>query len=363
MIVKPRRRKAPQTRLVRLLPFRRVSWLLVGIGLLSLFSCTALPAIREGDASLHTASAALPEATRPASTGTAPPQGAGEVRAGTASPSPTATAADTVRSGAGTPGSAASPTPIGPGAPGAIEAVPVYGYRIVNVYPHDPEAFTQGLVFHDGILYEGTGLWGESTLRKVDLESGEILKLYSLPPQYFGEGITIYGDRVIQLTWREETGFVYDKDSFEWLETFTYTTEGWGLTHDGTRLIMSDGTATLYFWDPETFEETGRVQVYDDDGPVVRVNELEYIQGLVYANVWLTDLVAIIDPQSGRVTAYIDLGGLLEAEDRGERVDVLNGIAYDPAGDRLFVTGKLWPKLFEIELIPPGRVLIPLVGR
>jgi glutamine cyclotransferase len=245
-----------------------------------------------------------------------------------------------------------------------VSAVPIYGYRIVNAYPHDPEAFTQGLVFQDGIFYEGTGLRGESTLRKVDLESGEVLQLYSLPPQYFGEGITIFGERAIQLTWQSGTGFVYDKESFEWLETFSYATEGWGITHDGMRLIMSDGTATLYFWDPETFEETGRVQVYDDNGPVVRLNELEYIQGQVYANIWLTDFVAIIDPQSGGVIAYIDLGGLLAPEDRARQVDVLNGIAYDAAGDRLFVTGKLWPKLFEIELVPPpGRVLLPLVGR
>jgi glutamine cyclotransferase len=343
---------------------------LVGLGLLSLFSCAAPPSSREGGTPLQTASPDLPEVTAPARVVTALPQGTDQVRAGAAAPTPTdtteptSTAVNTAPAGAVTPSDATSPVPTALESPGAASAVPVYGYRIVNVYPHDPEAFTQGLVFQDGIFYEGTGLWGESTLRKVDLESGEVLQLYSLPPEFFGEGITIFGERVIQLTWQEETGFVYDKESFEWLETFTYTTEGWGITHDGTRLIMSDGTATLYFWDPETFGETGRVQVYDEEGPVVRLNELEYIQGLVYANIWLTDFVAIIDPQSGQVTAYIDLGGLLAPEDRDGQVDVLNGIAYDAVGDRLFVTGKWWPKLFEIDLIPPpGRVLLPLVGR
>jgi glutamine cyclotransferase len=343
------------------------------LGLLSLFSCAAFPASREGGAPSQSASPVLPEVTASARVATAVPQGTDQVRVGATSATPTKTteptaeptaaAVDTTPAGTETPADAASPAPIVPEPSQAVSAVPVYGYRIVNVYPHDPEAFTQGLVFQDGILYEGTGLRGASTLRKVDLESGEILQLYSLPPDYFGEGITIYGEHVIQLTWHEETGFVYDKDSFEWLETFTYTTEGWGITHDGTRLIMSDGTATLYFWDPGTFEEIGRVQVYDDDGPVVRINELEYIQGQVYANIWLTDLVAIIDPQSGQVAAYIDLDGLLASEDRDRQVDVLNGIAYDATGDRLFVTGKWWPKLFEIEMIPPGRVLLPLVGR
>ena len=354
-------RTAPPSGSVLPLLARRLSWLLVGLGLLCLFSCASFPASREGSAALQTVSPVLPEFTSPARAATASPQGTAQSQ-GAASSTPRATAEPTA---ATEPVATASLTPTALQPSGAISAVPVYGYRIVNVYPHDPEAFTQGLVFHDGILYEGTGLRGASTLRKVDLESGEILQLYPLPSQYFGEGITIYGERVIQLTWQEGTGFVYDKDSFELLETFTYTTEGWGITHDGTHLIMSDGTATLYFRDPETFEETGRVQVYDDNGPVVRLNELEYIQGQVYANIWLTDLVAIIDPQTGQVTAYIDLGGLLASEDRVERVDVLNGIAYDAAGDRLFVTGKLWPKLFEIELIPPprGRVLLPLVGR
>jgi glutamine cyclotransferase len=226
-----------------------------------------------------------------------------------------------------------------------------YSYQIVNVYPHDRGAFTQGLVYEDGVFYEGTGLRGESSLRRVRPETGEVLQLYSLPARYFGEGITIWGERIIQLTWKAGMGFVYDKDSFELLGAFSYPTEGWGITHDGTRLIMSDGTSVLHFWDPETFEEVGQIQVYDEFGPVVMLNELEYIQGKVYAHVWQTDLVVIIDPQTGWVTGRIDLSGLLTPEDFAQPVDVLNGIAYDAEGDRLFVTGKKWPKLFEIDLV------------
>jgi glutaminyl-peptide cyclotransferase len=170
----------------------------------------------------------------------------------------------------------------------------------------------------------------------------------------FGEGIAIYGDRIIQLTWQSHIGLVYDKTSFELLRTFSYPTEGWGLTHDGARLIMSDGTATLHFLDPETFVEVGQVEVYDVDGPVVRLNELEYIGGEIYANIWQTDRIVRIDPQTGQVLGWVDLSGLLSPEDRQQPVDVLNGIAYDPASDRLFVTGKLWPKLFEIELVAAG---------
>lgn len=232
------------------------------------------------------------------------------------------------------------------------EVIPVYTYEIVNVYPHDRNAFTQGLVFQDGILYEGTGLHGRSTLRKVELETGRVLQLGALPAQFFGEGVTVYGDEIIQLTWQSNVGFVYDKDSFELLQTFNYPTEGWGITHDGERLIMSDGTATLHFLEPETFEEINRIQVRDNAGPVVRLNELEYIRGEIYANVWQTDRIARIDPLTGQVTGWIDLAGLLSAQDRSQPVDVLNGIAYDAENDRLFVTGKLWPKLFEIELLP-----------
>jgi len=227
----------------------------------------------------------------------------------------------------------------------------VYTYRIVNTYPHDPEAFTQGLVFEDGFLYESTGLWGRSSLRRVDLESGEVLQVHHLSDTFFGEGITIFGDEIIQLTWRSQTGFVYDKLTFATLRTFSYPSEGWGITHDGQRLIMSDGTSTLYFWDPETLEEIDRVQVRDPDGPVTRLNELAYVKGEIYANVWQTDRIARIDPQTGNVIGWIDLAGLL-SPDSAQHVDVLNGIAYDVEGGRLFVTGKLWPQLFEIKLIP-----------
>ncbi len=229
--------------------------------------------------------------------------------------------------------------------------IPVYTYNVVNIYPHDRGAFTQGLVFEDGVLYEGTGLYGRSTLRKVELETGEILQVRQLPSQFFGEGVTAYGNRIIQLTWRERVGFVYEKDTFDLLQQFSYSTEGWGITHDGERLIMSDGTSTLYFLDPETFEKIGQLKVFDNRGPVTRLNELEYVQGTIYANVWQTDRIAMIAPETGRVVGWIDLRGLLTEEDRSQPVDVLNGIACDADADRLFVTGKLWPKLFEVELI------------
>jgi glutaminyl-peptide cyclotransferase len=243
--------------------------------------------------------------------------------------------------------------PPGP-SPTAIAEPPVMTYTVINTYPHDPSAFTQGLVFTDGVLYEGTGLYGQSSLRRVALETGAVLQSCALSAQLFGEGIAIYGNRIIQLTWQSHIGLVYDKTSFELLRTFSYPTEGWGLTHDGARLIMSDGTATLHFLDPETFAEVGQVEVYDVDGPVRRLNELEYIGDEIYANIWQTDRVVRIDPQTGQVLGWVDLSGLLSPEDRQQPVDVLNGIAYDPASDRLFVTGKLWPKLFEIELRPAG---------
>lgn len=232
---------------------------------------------------------------------------------------------------------------------------PVVGYRIVNTYPHDPRAFTQGLVFADGVLYEGTGLRGHSSLRKVDLKTGNILRVRQLSAHFFGEGITIYGNQVIQLTWRAKVGFVYDRQTFQLLDTFNYPTEGWGITHDGRSLIMSDGTSTLYFLDPQTFREVGRLEVHTRDGPVSRLNELEYVQGEIYANVWKTDRIARISPQTGEVVGWIDLEGLLRPEDHNSRIDVLNGIAYDVKNDRLFVTGKLWPKLFEIELVVPKK--------
>jgi glutamine cyclotransferase len=242
---------------------------------------------------------------------------------------------------------------LGCSVPGNSDGIPVYTYNVVNTYPHDRNAFTQGLVFEDGVLYEGTGGFGHSTLRRVELETGVVLQIRELSDQFFGEGIAIYEDKIIQLTWQSNIGFVYDKDSFELLQEFNYSTEGWGITHDGERLIMSDGTSTLHFLDPQTFEEIGQLEVYDNDGPVARLNELEYIQGEIYANVWQTDRVARIAPETGRVIGWVELGGLLTTEDLSEPVDVLNGIAYDAEVDRLFVTGKLWPKLFEIELISP----------
>jgi len=246
-----------------------------------------------------------------------------------------------------------SPIPTISTTPTPLDTVPVYTYKVINTYPHDPNAFTQGLVFEDGVLYEGTGLYGNSTLRKVGLETGAILLIHELPAQFFGEGVTIYGNKISQLTWRSNVGYVYDKESFDLLQEFNYPTEGWGITHDGTHLIMSDGTSTLHFLDPETYGEVHRVEVLDRGSPVTRLNELEYVQGIIYANVWQTDRIAMIAPSTGQVVGWIDLEGLLGEEDRIQRVGVLNGIAYDAEDDRLFVTGKWWPKLFEIELIPP----------
>jgi glutamine cyclotransferase len=230
---------------------------------------------------------------------------------------------------------------------------PIYGYQVVHTFPHDPTAFTEGLVFDGGFLYESTGLEGQSTLRKTQLETGEVLQRHDLSPDVFGEGITIFGDRIIQLTWKTRLGYVYEKRTFRLLGEFTYPTEGWGITQDGKQLIMSDGTATLYFLNPDTFERTRQVEVHSDDGPVTQLNELEYVQGEIYANVWQTDRIARIAPDTGQVLGWIDLSGLLSAEDRRTPVDVLNGIAYDAEHDRLFVTGKLWPKLFEIKLVAP----------
>ncbi len=295
-----------------------------------------------------------------------------------------------------------SPLPVPALEAKTLDAIPIYTYQVLNTYPHDPDAFTQGLIFVDGWLYEGTGLRGRSTLRKVELESGQVLQLHQLPAQFFGEGVTILGNKIFQLTWRSNVGFVYDKNSFELLQEFYYPTEGWGLTHDGEKLIMSDGTATLYFLDPVTLAGIGQLKVTVNTDPLTRLsppdrcfpwgrrtsvsvygepaiglNELEYIQGEIYANVWQSYCIARIDAQTGQLRDWIQLGGLvwqsnfiarreaqkdqlrdwitlrglLGIEDFSQSVDVLNGIAYDAENDRLFVTGKLWPKLFEIELL------------
>ena len=231
------------------------------------------------------------------------------------------------------------------------ESAPILTSEVVHTYPHDSAAFTQGLVYAEGILFEGTGGYGESSLRRVELETGSVLQQYDLPPQYFGEGIALWGDRIIQLTWKAGRGLVYEKDTFNPVEEFSYPGEGWGLTHDGARLIMSNGSSSLIFLDPDTFAETGRLPVHDQGVPVSRLNELEYIDGHIFANVWLTDRIARISPDTGEVTGWIDLTGLLDPETAGEEADVLNGIAYDAENDRLFVTGKRWPSLFEIQII------------
>jgi glutaminyl-peptide cyclotransferase len=229
--------------------------------------------------------------------------------------------------------------------------IPEYGYDVVHVFPHDPRAYTQGLFYLNGVMYESTGLNGESSIRKVRLETGEVIQKRDIPEQYFGEGIINWKDRLLELTWKNELGFVYDLTSFAPKGQFMYPGEGWGLTQDGKRIIMSDGSAQLRFWDPETLRETGRVTVTGDSGPVDQLNELEWIKGEVYANVYQTNRIARIDPASGKVTGWIDLTGILSPADRVQPVDVLNGIAYDARTDRLFVTGKLWPKLFEIRLV------------
>ena len=231
-------------------------------------------------------------------------------------------------------------------------ATPTYMFQIVNTYPHDTEAFTQGLAYDGGFLYESTGLYGSSTLRKVELKTGLNLKSVALPSQYFGEGVAIVDDRIIQLTWRSNKGFVYDKETFTSLVEFRYSTEGWGLTYDGYRLIMSDGSSSLYFLDVKTFERVGQIKV-QDVSPVSNLNELEYIKGKVYANVFGENRIAVIDPQTGKVDAWIDLTGL-PGPIRVDPDSVLNGIAYDSVYDRLFVTGKMWPELYEIKVLPAG---------
>jgi glutaminyl-peptide cyclotransferase len=228
--------------------------------------------------------------------------------------------------------------------------VQTFTYEVVKAYPHDNEAFTQGLVFHQGALYESTGLNGSSSLRRVELETGKVLKKIEVPSRFFAEGLALFNGRLYQLTWQTQRGFVYDLDSFDKLREFSYAGEGWGLTRDANSLIMSDGSSRIRFLDPDTFEVRSLITVQDNGRDVVQLNELEYIKGEIYANVWMTDRVARIDPQSGKVNAWIDLSGLLPPGARQDPMAVLNGIAYDEASDRLFVTGKLWPKLFEIKL-------------
>ena len=227
--------------------------------------------------------------------------------------------------------------------------VPEYSYEVVHAYPHDPAAFTQGLVYQDGVLYEGTGIYEQSSIRKVKLETGEVLQKRDVPGQYFGEGIIIWKDRLFELTWQGQTGLIYDLATFAPKGEFSYPGEGWGLTHDGKRIIMSDGSPQLRFWDPETMKETGRITVTDETRPVAELNELEWVKGEIYANVWQTDRIARIDSKTGKVIGWINLVGLWPGSDHSEKT--LNGIAYDAKGDRLFVTGKRWPRLFEIRVV------------
>jgi glutamine cyclotransferase len=225
-------------------------------------------------------------------------------------------------------------------------------YKIVHAYPHDSQAFTQGLIFLDGHLYESTGLEGHSSLRMEDLETGRILQFQDVPSQYFAEGLADWGSTLVQLTWKNQTALVYDRFSFHLLRTLHYAGEGWGLTHDGKSLILSDGSATLRFLDPTTMRLVRSVTVKDHGVPVTKLNELEFVHGQIYANIWHSDRIARIAPATGRVLGWIDLSGLLASDQRSSAEAVLNGIAYDAQHDRLFVTGKLWPKIFEIRLVP-----------
>jgi glutamine cyclotransferase len=233
---------------------------------------------------------------------------------------------------------------------------PEYGYQVVHAYPHDLNAFTEGLEYRAGFLYESTGLKGRSWLRKEKLENGQVLQQMDLDPQYFGEGITIINQQIVQLTWQTEIGFVHDQSSFHVKRTFTYPGEGWALTNDGQNIYMDDGSAQIRIWDPITLKEKRRITVHDQGQPILNLNELEWVRGEIYANIWQTDRIARISPVDGRVLGWIDLAGILSpSEQTGGEGAVLNGIAYDVLGDRLFVTGKLWPKLFEIKLVPKSQ--------
>ena len=229
---------------------------------------------------------------------------------------------------------------------------PIYEYELVNTYPHDPKAYCQGLTIDGGVLYEGTGKYGRSSLRRVDLKSGKVLQICRLDPRLFGEGIAVWNDNIIQLTWRSGVGLVYDKQSFKQKDNFRYAGQGWGLTEDGKHLIISDGSAVLRFLDPKTFRVVKRLKVRNRNVPIGRLNELEYVEDEIYANIWHTDYIIRISPKTGKILGWVDLGGLLKPHERPDREAVLNGIAYDKKEKRLFVTGKFWPKLFEIRLVP-----------
>jgi glutaminyl-peptide cyclotransferase len=251
---------------------------------------------------------------------------------------------------------AAGPSLIGQSSRSVSAAPPEYTFSVVRVFPHDTSAYTQGLAYRDGFLYEGTGRNGQSSLRKVRLETGEVLQRIDLSSEYFGEGIAILNDKVFQLTWKSETGFVYDLNDFHLRRKFSYRGEGWGLATDGHELFLSDGTSQIRVLDPETFHEKRRIKVHDGGAAVDELNELEFVDGQIFANVWHTNRIARIAPQTGDIVGWIDLTGLLSSVYRLDPEAVLNGIAYDPLGKRLFVTGKLWPSIFEIALsLKPRR--------
>lgn len=237
------------------------------------------------------------------------------------------------------------------GHPIRSEPVPEYTFKVVRVFPHDSTAFTQGLAYRAGFFYEGTGLNGRSWLRKVRPETGEVVLQADLAPEFFGEGIALFKDEIVQLTWQSQTGFVYNVSDFHLLRRFSYPGEGWGLTADASELFMSDGTAEIRVLDGSTLREKRRLKIHDGSTPVTDLNELEFVEGEIFANVWQTDRIARISPRSGKVVGWIDLTGLLSPMYRLEPNAVLNGIAYDPQGKRLFVTGKLWPSIFEIRLV------------
>ncbi|NLI81792.1 MAG: glutaminyl-peptide cyclotransferase [Deltaproteobacteria bacterium] len=240
----------------------------------------------------------------------------------------------------------------GGGKGGSTPPAPSDHFRVVRVYPHDPQAFTQGLVLADGVLFESTGIRGRSTVRRVHLQTGKVLQSRSLDPRYFGEGLTAWQNRLIQLTWTSGVAFLWNQESLVLEDELPYEGEGWGITNDGRFLIMSDGTATLRFLEPATFREVRTIDVRDQGKPIANLNELEYRRGAVYANIWGQDRIARISPQSGEVLGWLDLSPLRSAMGPVQGLDALNGIAYDPESDRLFVTGKLWPRLFELQVSP-----------
>lgn len=250
-------------------------------------------------------------------------------------------------------------TPTTNGSTTTNSAIPTYTFEVVNEYKHDPRAFTQGLVFHEGVLYEGTGGdetddYFASSLRKVEIESGKVLQKYDLADEFFGEGIVILKDKIYQLTWRSGVGFVYNLSDFKLLQEFRYTGEGWGLTTDGTNLIMSDGTHVIRIVDPQTFKTIRTIVVKDEDGkPLYRLNELEFVKGEIWANVWQQAKIARLDPKDGKLLGWIDLTKLeTEQRKKSKRADVLNGIAYDAENEKIYVTGKLWENLYEIKVKP-----------